>query len=387
MPVLYPVVATLHDEEQVEKIIKIYRKKLQFKFASEVPREGVVLVLVCTGGTEHLVLEAAQTNPHIILLAHKKQNSLPAALEALAGLKTMGIPSKIVFGLDDASLSELKTAIKVFEVVETLKNSRIGIFGFPSPWLNIPHFSRAENLFGVKFVHIDLSQVLKEVSNVTSVRELEVNMTECTEEDFEKALKLFHAVSNIAQREKLQALGIKCFDLIELLNTTGCLAVSLLNDAGTTAGCEADMPATLTMYVLQLLTGTPPFMGNPCSVSENEILLAHCTIPTQLTESFVLRTHFESGTGVGIQGKVSKAPVTLAKLDSGFQKMFVAEGKICEPGLTLPGLCRTQIRIQLKNARELLKKSLGNHLVLTPGRHEQILKELCDFYGLDVVEI
>lgn len=387
MPILYPVVSPLHDKEKVEKVVETYSETLKLEPVFKVPREGIVLVLVCTGGTEHLVLEAAKINPHIILLAHKEQNSLPAALEALAGLKTMGIPSKIVFGLDDASLSELKTAIKVFEVVEALKNSRIGIFGFPSPWLNIPNFSRAENLFGVKFVHIDLSQVLKEVSNVTSVRELEADMKECTKEDFEKALKLFHAVSNIVQREELQALGIKCFDLIELLNTTGCLAVSLLNDAGITAGCEADMPATLTMYVLQLLTGNPPFMGNPCSVSENEIILAHCTIPTQLTESFTLRTHFESGTGVGIQGKVFEGPVTLAKLDAGFQKMFVAEGEICESGLTLPGLCRTQVRIRLKNARELLKKSLGNHLVLTPGRHEQTLKELCDLYGLDVVEI
>ncbi|KYK34455.1 MAG: hypothetical protein AYK19_12000 [Theionarchaea archaeon DG-70-1] len=370
MPGLYPVVAPLHDKEKVEKVIQTYRTKLKCELVLKVPRDGVVLVLVCTGGTERLVLEAARINPNVILLAHKEQNSLPAALEALAALKTMGIPSRIIFGLDDASLAELEAAIKIFEVAETLRNTRIGIFGFPSPWLiNLPDFSRAENLFGVRFVHIDLSHVVKEVSQVTSVESLEADMVECTKEDLEKALTLFHAIKNVAEREKLQALGIKCFDLIELMNTTGCLAVSLLNDAGTTAGCEADIPATLTMYILQLLTGNPTFMGNLCSVSEDKVLLAHCTIATSLVETFVFNTHFESGTGVSIQGTFSKGPATLAKLDAAFQKMVLAEGEITE-SVTLPELCRTQVTLNLTNAKELLKKSLGNHLVLSPGRHK-----------------
>jgi len=124
MPGLYPVVAPLHDKEKVEKVIQTYRTKLKCELVLKVPRDGVVLVLVCTGGTERLVLEAARINPNVILLAHKEQNSLPAALEALAALKTMGIPSRIIFGLDDASLAELEAAIKIFEVAETLRNTR-----------------------------------------------------------------------------------------------------------------------------------------------------------------------------------------------------------------------------------------------------------------------
>lgn len=392
MPVLYPVLSPLHKKEKVEKIIEIYSKKLQCNRVSEVPREGVVLVLLCTGGTEHLVLEAAKINPAVILLAHAEQNSLPAALEALAGLKAMGISSSIIFGLDDASLSELEEAIRIFETAEALKSSRIGIFGFPSPWLiTLPNFSRAEKLFGIKFVHIDLSQVLKEVAHIRSsdrpleLESLEAAMVECTKSDVEKALTLFHAIENITEKEKLQALGIKCFDLIKLMDTTGCLAVSFLNNTGITAGCEADIPATLTMVIVQLLTGIPTFMGNPSSVSENKVVLAHCTIATQLVETFVLRNHFESATGVSIQGTLPKGPVTLAKLDAEFQEMFLAEGE--GESVTLPGLCRTQVTVRLKNAKKLLKKSLGNHLILSPGKHKKILEEFCSHYGLDVVEI
>jgi L-fucose isomerase-like protein len=389
MPVLYPVAAHLHDREKVERIIDTYVGKLQVACVSEVPPEGVVLILLCTGGTEDLVMEAARINPDIILLAHKGQNSLPAALEVLAWMKRMGISSRIIFGLDDASISEIETVSRVYETAETLKNSRIGIFGFPSPWLiSIPNFFRAEKRFGVKFVHMDLSFVLREMSRITVNREnLDLERVECTRKDIEKALTLYHALSNIIEREKLQAVGVKCFDLIKLITTTGCLAVSFLNDAGVAAGCEADIPATFTMYVMQLLTKKPTFMGNPCSVSEDEILMAHCTISTQLVKTYKLRSHYESGVGVSIEGTLPETPVTLAQVDAEFQKMVLAEGEILESGMDFPELCRTQIRIKLGNSQELLKKSVGNHLVLSPGKHKEILKEFCNHYELEVVEI
>ena len=199
--------------------------------------------------------------------------------------------------------------------------------------------------------------------------------------------QLFDTVKSIVERENLQALGIKCFDLLELTNTTGCVAVSLLNDSGIPAGCEADIPATITMLILQTLTNTPSFMGNLCSISEDKILLAHCTVATRLVKSYILRNHFESGMGVSIQGALFHGPVTLAKIDPEFQKMVLAEGDITGSGLNYPGLCRTQVEVTLNNARELLEKAVGNHLIVSPGKHKQILKEFCSYYGLDVVEI
>ncbi|MBU7016825.1 MAG: hypothetical protein HXS44_04905 [Theionarchaea archaeon] len=389
MPVLYPVASRLHDREKVERIIDTYVGKLHVACVSEVPPEGVVLILLCTGGTEDLVVEAARINPNIILLAHEGQNSLPAALEVAAWMKRMGISSRIIFGLDDANITEIETVSRVFETAKALKNSRIGIFGFPSPWLiSIPNFFRAEKRFGVKFVHIDLSFVLREMSAIALDKENpDLERVECTRKDIEKALTLYYALSNIIEREKLQAVGLKCFDLIELITTTGCLAVSFLNDAGIAAGCEADIPATFTMYVMQLLTKNPTFMGNPSSVSEDEILLTHCTIATQLAKTYRLRSHYESGIGVSIEGTLSKTPVTLAQIDAEFQKMVLVEGKILGSGMNFPELCRTQMRVKLESAQDLLKKSLGNHLVLSPGKHKKILKEFCNHYELEIVEI
>ena len=45
----------------------------------------------------------------------------------------------------------------------------------------------------------------------------------------------------------LDACVVRCFDLVTDLRTTGCLALSWLLDQGVVAGCEGDIPATLTM--------------------------------------------------------------------------------------------------------------------------------------------
>lgn len=93
---------------------------------------------------------------------------------------------------------------------------------------------------------------------------------------------------------------IRCFDLVKLLNITGCLSVSMLNDMGIPASCEGDLPSLVMMMISRYLTGQPSFMANPNDFYKNKMILAHCTIPRNLTEKYVLKTHFESGIGVGI---------------------------------------------------------------------------------------
>ena len=54
-------------------------------------------------------------------------------------------------------------------------------------------------------------------------------------------MRLYRAIKRIVEEEKLSALTLSCFKLIEQTGTTGCLALSLLNDDGIIAGCEGDL--------------------------------------------------------------------------------------------------------------------------------------------------
>ena len=100
--------------------------------------------------------------------------------------------------------------------------------------------------------------------------------------------------------------------------------------------------------------------------------LAHCTVPRTLVENYRLRSHFESGLGVGIQGTLPTGPVTLLRIGGRkMDRLWLAEGKILRSG-EAENLCRTQVEIQLTTGgtvTDLLHAPLGNHIVMVLGHH------------------
>ena len=115
-------------------------------------------------------------------------------------------------------------------------------------------------------------------------------------------------------------------------------------------------------------------MANPAQIDSksNTLWLAHCTVPRKLVEDYRLRSHFESGLGVGIQGTLPKGPVTLLRIGGrGMDRLWLAEGEILRSG-DAENLCRTQVEIRLTNGgtvTDLLRTPLGNHIVLVLGHH------------------
>ena len=173
---------------------------------------------------------------------------------------------------------------------------------------------------------------------------------------------------------------MRCFDLLGKEKTTGCYALSKLNDDGIIAGCEGDIVTTLAMIWTNLMFDKTPWMANPSRVdiNENRLILAHCTVPQNIVTEYGIRSHFESGIGVGIQGKIVQGPVTLIRLGgTDLKSLWLAEGEIIE-NHTDENLCRTQVEIRLHDRNKLktlLNNPLGNHLVLVHGFHAEELEE------------
>ncbi|MCQ5209129.1 fucose isomerase, partial [Bacteroides thetaiotaomicron] len=68
--------------------------------------------------------------------------------------------------------------------------------------------------------------------------------------------------------------------LFDQIDTTGCLALSLLIDDCIMAGCEGDLLSIFTLLAVKALTVKEGFMANPSTINtrSNELILAHCTI-------------------------------------------------------------------------------------------------------------
>ncbi|MCP4547403.1 MAG: hypothetical protein GY835_13175 [bacterium] len=355
--------------------------------------------LVVTGGAERTILklveERAQTAPAepVLLLAHPAHNSLPAALEVLARLRREGRRGRVIYLAEadaepvgvqiEAALADLKTG-------SPLRGLRLGLLGEPSSWLvaGVSDQAMIRRVWGPEVVPLAMSEVKRAIAEVdiaeaageaAALAANAISIIEPGRADIEDAVRVRIALQRLVEQYHLDAFTIRCFDLVTDLQTTGCLALAALCDAGVIAGCEGDLVSALGLLWAHRLLGETPWMANPARIDErrNSLWLAHCTVPLGLVEGYSLRSHFESGLGLGLQGELPSGPVTLLRIGgSALERLWLAEGQILRAGNEV-NLCRTQVEIQLVDGAvtDLLNSPLGNHLVLVRGRHKDRLHD------------
>ena len=389
----YSVVAAgLHDHAEVARLTAPVRDRLAELggLEAEVDDRAPHLFVVATGGTERSLLELVarrhrSTSPEpAVLVAHGGHNSLPAALEALAALRQQGQRGRIAYlPGDDTDPDVLEEAVVDLEVVARLRSTRLGLVGGASDWLvaSSPSAEVVRRRWGPM---VELVEPGRLVEAVASVSDDEASMlgerfrgpatsTTVTSVAVRSAAEVGVALADLVERDGLDAVSVRCFDLLDRPGTSGCVALAALNDDGVVAGCEGDLPSTLAMLWARHLVGRPSWMANPAQVevAANRLVLAHCTIAPSLTAGWGLATHFESGAGVGIGGHLAAQPVTLLRIGGReLDEVWIADADVVAGGDD-PHLCRTQATVELVDRRvdELLDRPLGNHLTVVPGHH------------------
>ena len=395
-----PVASVMHDERAVAALSAELAPALAAAGGALAGDEAVqralpVLYLVLTGGTEQRLLELAQQRAEVApgepvyLLAHPRQNSLPAALEALARVQQQGGRGRIIYlrGPEDGvGTAEIAEAAEDLRVHRFLHDARIGLVGAPSDWLvaSRPTAETVRETWGPHVVRLEIDDLIGSYRRQPAAaghvlaRSVSIGATTKREPDetaIDEAAAVFPALRAIVERKNLTAVTVRCFDLILSLGTSGCLALAELNDAGIVAGCEGDLVSTVGMLWLSRLLDTPVWMANPAQVDQaaGTLRMAHCTVPRSMVTSYRLRSHFESGQAVGIQGEISPGEVTLVRI-GGVQldRLWSVNGEATSAP-PKEDLCRTQLEVRVppEALAELLHAPLGNHILVVPGRHQE----------------
>ena len=404
-----PVVSKLHDKRSLSDMLVGHEKALAALGGARLDGavadgEDVAFTFVQTGGVENEVIrryrsrmQQGKTGP-LLLIAHPAHNSLPAALEILAQVQQENGTGRIYLlkGKDDAAtLAEIAQTARCMEANRKLAEDRLGQIGASSDWL-VASSHRPETVghrFGMKVVPLAVDELRAHIARDPAPAhgpEFETwdraaGTEGVTREAFARAVGVYRGLKALAASYRLTAITVRCFDLVTGDGTTGCLALSRLADEGITAGCEGDVPSAVMLRWLWHLTGKAGWMANPSDldVRKGEILLAHCTVPLGLVGGHRLKSHFESGLGIGIDGTFASGPVTLLRLGgANLERWWGAEGTLIED-LHLPDLCRTQVKVRISPpaAGELLDAPLGNHLVLVPGHVRALFREAFELCG------
>lgn len=355
---------------------------------SDFGRKGPSFIYVRTGGTEGLfksVFPSFPADGKVLLLTSGKSNSLAASMEILSYLRQAGREGEILHGSTAfiasriISLSTGENGVsaesdsvpglrllgedELAEIRSRLSGHRLGVIGKPSDWLISSDVDPcvAKSMLGIELVDIPIGQV------VDSVR------SSCADlPSFKGSEAIYDALKSIVAEYGLDALTIRCFDLLDTLHNTGCLALARLNAEGIPASCEGDVPALISMCIARAFTGCCGFQCNLSRIDQSaqELLFAHCTVPFDMLEKWSYTTHFESGIGTAVKGEVRLGPATILKIGPDLRTVFVAPVEMVR-NTSEASLCRTQVVVKAPGlSRYFLTSSIGNHHILVPGHLE-----------------
>ena len=375
------------------------RYDVRYIFPEELDKplpEGATMVLVGSGGVEEMVkANIDRLPPYVMLIADGLKNSLAASLEILSWMRQNGRHGRVLHGPTDFIMHGIDDYALAQKTVNELKGKRVGVIGKPSGWLiasNVDYAAMHER-WGIEMVDVPLDEVVKGYETIgdNEVQDLAdefinkaVGILEPSRDEVVKAMRLYRSVKGIVERYRLDAFTLNCFDLIPTTHTTGCVALALLNQEGIPAGCEGDEQTLLTMLAVQVATGEMTFMANPSKILDNtahEMVFAHCTIAPAMADRYIVRDHYESLSGVAVEGVFDPMDMTVVKCGgAGMERYFISRARLLEC-TTNPNMCRTQLHLRLDEPLDyFLERSIGNHHVIVRGDHvkklETILQQL-----------
>ncbi len=384
-----------HVDVHFDDVSKLFLKQLSEELGEEVLMDDKIelsegslpLFFIASGGTEEVfVSRYNHLKGPVYLLTMEKRNSLAASMEILSWLQEKGIPGQILHGNMQELACQLKGLLRIHSVKQKLKTLRLGVTE-PSGWLIASTIDREllKEKSGIELIDLPMEELRLEIDKKEYPEDeftKELGSKQVPSIELEKALYVYGGVRRLVEKYNLQGISIKCFDLLEPFQTSGCLALALLNAQGIHAACEGDERSLLSMTVLAELTGEPIFMSNPARLDLNsrEIVLAHCVLPLNMPKKYTLMTHYESGIGLAISADLSEERYTLFKMKENFQDYVAMEGTLTQ-NLHEDDMCRTQIRLRMDEPLDyFLKRPIANHHMVVRGEHKELIAAFLNSY-------
>ena len=252
---LYTLTSSLHDKSAVDAVSREFLSSIEAELGygfvfrgddfSSYGQSDLDIIFIRTGGSEGLFKQAfPDLSGNILLLTSGKSNSLAASLEILSFLNQNGRRGEVLHGSAEYIAGRIETLARVSRARKELRGQKLGIIGKPSDWLiaSQPDKNAVKEKLGMEFIDIDIRELIdltKETYHTPLpdyaagiVAELRKDAPESVRKYVEGAVAIYSALRSMVARYGLSGLILRCFDLLDALGNTGCLALALLNSEG-----------------------------------------------------------------------------------------------------------------------------------------------------------
>jgi L-fucose isomerase-like protein len=345
------------------------------------------IILFMSGGSERRAIELADPDKPVLLLSIRGNNAYASATEVMAWMVNNGRVAVLSDALDAHESGLISNWQRVAGAMQGLSGTRAGLLGTVSEWLVASDVSAVtlRDRFGIELCGIPWNG-LPDYSREDPDPALMARFGSQPTEGLEDAARVLSLLRKAMSRERLQAIAVECFSLVQQRKVTACLALAQLNAEGIVAACEGDTASMAGMAVGKALTGRVPWMANTTRLTEKTLILSHCTAPFDFVGKVELPAHYETGYSLAVDGEVSMTDITIYRFSEQLDRAIVAEGKVVSRP-RLADACRTQAEISLSMEAllQLREKPLGNHLLALPFKCAEILRLLCRYKNIEVI--
>lgn len=335
-------------------------------------------------------------------------NSLTGAYSAANAMRLSGRTDyEYVFGSpeEDAVISKIKACVKAAEIRKEMRGLRLASVGEPPQGFGFgrAHESELKEVFGADIVSITVSEMIERARSYTDEesmpymersRELTAGLDKTPEKNLKNHARLYKAYSEYVRENGIDALASRCWpDYFTEYGTPVCAVLSMLNDDGTAAACEADVYGALSMWTGMKLSSSPVFFGDPVSLNEEENTLtfwhcgtAACTLARKDTGAVVgVHPNRKIGPAMdfGCEAFPEATVFRIGREPDGSYRFFILEGEALDKPKQFTG---TSIVIKTTApVREAVENSVLDgfepHFAVMRGHHAETLKALAKMFG------
>ena len=338
-------------------------------------------------------------------------NSLTGAFSAAHTALNFGDRRfSFVYGspLEDTVRQEISAVFAAAKVRAALRSLRIAAIGQTPQGFG---FGRAldtemQKCFGAELIAAEARELMDRAEKYTDAEAAEYldktfamtcGFENTPEEHRLRHAKLYRAYTEWLRENRVDALASRCWpDFFTAYGTPVCAVLSLLNDDGVAAACEADIYGALSMWIGVQLSGMPAFFGDPVSLDAqaNTITFWHCGM------SACSLARKDTGAAVGVHPNRKIGPAMdfgceawdgatifrIGRKPDGSFRFFICEGCIEDrpkqfTGTSLVVRTDADSKSIIQNG---IREGFEPHFAVIRGRHGAALAALADMLGMEV---
>jgi len=319
------------------------------------------------------------------------------------------LTTKHVVSLKDPSfIEDLNQFTATCRVVNGLRKVRIGAVGArPTAFNTVRYSEKLLQRHGISVTTIDLSEILgnanKLTANDASVKQkLEkihayANTGKTPNDRLVQIAKLDVVLEEFMQANVLDATAIQCWtSLQQNYGCNVCTSMSMMSENMLPSACEVDVTGTLSMYAMQLASGSPSALvdwNNNYANDDSKCVLFHCgNWAKSFLPDIMISTAPILGTSVGtentygaLDGRTPAMPLTYGRISTddckGVIKAYIGEGELTNDALETFG---NRAVAQINNLQGLMnyvcRNGFEHHVVMNASKTAAILKESFENY-------